>query len=542
MNKKKGMIIIISFIISLYLKEWGISSMIFWITGYSAISSIKLELMIPGLRFNSVKIVYNGFSIMTINMIFDVILERFNVSTFLQILQIIIQIILVSIIIRFLEIPKIKVTRESGIIIFYLVETWKLFERTAKYVVFSMIMKCGKCGEIIYGTDWCQNCLSTYLTNNQDWTSGNDIINNIIKETQYKPANQHAYIEWIPYERLKDIKLIGSGGFGTVYMGTWIDGPIYMRGRKIFRKERNVAIKSLGSSNNVSEEFLKELRAHIRCLTIRAEHHRDWIVVLRCFGLTQDPKTKAYMIVTDHAKYGDLQNYLKQSFSSLKWLDDKLRILVDISKGLKLIHDVGLVHHDLHSGNILIGYNKSAYIADFGLSHPADYNDATPGLFGVLPFIAPELFRGNKYTKESDIYSFGIIMWVISSGRPPYCDQKYDLYLALDICKNKRPNIIEGTPKCYVDLMERCWHSDPSKRPNTDELYDTIRSWYFWKNHDQFIAADKLDLTNYSTETFRNNQYFSKFINLSVLSEIQETEENESLDAYRISLSSFKSG
>ncbi|RGB42182.1 kinase-like domain-containing protein, partial [Rhizophagus diaphanus] len=92
-------------------------------------------------------------------------------------------------------------------------------------------------------------------------------------------------------------------------------------------------------------------------------------------------------------------------------------------------------------------------------------------VFGVLPFIAPEVLRGNPYTPASDIYSFSMIMWEFTSGVPPFKNRAHDLQLSLSICEDgERPKIIENTPKCYRDLMKKCWDEDPLKRPSSKEV------------------------------------------------------------------------
>ncbi|RGB42401.1 kinase-like domain-containing protein, partial [Rhizophagus diaphanus] len=75
--------------------------------------------------------------------------------------------------------------------------------------------------------------------------------------------------------------------------------------------------------------------------------------------------------------------------------------------------------------------------------------------------IAPEILRGQPYTQASDIYSFSIIMWEFTSKILPFNDKAHDLQLALSICKGERPEIIENTPQCYIDLMKKCWDEDP---------------------------------------------------------------------------------
>ncbi|RIA86973.1 kinase-like domain-containing protein [Glomus cerebriforme] len=91
--------------------------------------------------------------------------------------------------------------------------------------------------------------------------------------------------------------------------------------------------------------------------------------------------------------------------------------------------------------------------------------------------MAPEVLRNNPYTPASDIYSFSMIMWEFTSGIPPYSNKAHDYQLVLDICKGVRPEIIENTPKCYVDLMEKCWDSDPSKRPTIIILENILSQW-----------------------------------------------------------------
>ncbi|GBC40578.2 kinase-like domain-containing protein [Rhizophagus irregularis DAOM 181602=DAOM 197198] len=65
-------------------------------------------------------------------------------------------------------------------------------------------------------------------------------------------------------------------------------------------------------------------------------------------------------------------------------------------------------------------------------------------------------------------------MWEFSSGVPPFNDREHDIQLSLSICKGERPEIIENTPQCYVDLMKKCWNEDSSKRPSSKEVLDII--------------------------------------------------------------------
>ena len=115
--------------------------------------------------------------------------------------------------------------------------------------------------------------------------------------------------------------------------------------------------------------------------------------------------------------------------------------------------------------------------SDLGLSKPADKSSKTNDIYGVLPYIAPEILLGNPYTKAADIYSFGIIMWEMTSGIPAFNNIPHDFSLALNICQGFRPNIIEGTIPEYAELTEKCWDSDPNKRPAAEDLIKHFKKW-----------------------------------------------------------------
>ncbi|RIA94084.1 kinase-like domain-containing protein [Glomus cerebriforme] len=115
-------------------------------------------------------------------------------------------------------------------------------------------------------------------------------------------------------------------------------------------------------------------------------------------------------------------------------------------------------------------------ISDLGLCGPARFI-AKNDVHGVLPYIAPEVLRGKSYTRAADIYSFGIIMWEMTSGIPAFHNISHDFQLSLDICKGIRPEIIEGTMPEYVELMKRCWDNDPEKRPRVYELEEIFFEW-----------------------------------------------------------------
>ncbi|CAI2193825.1 1449_t:CDS:2, partial [Funneliformis geosporum] len=117
------------------------------------------------------------------------------------------------------------------------------------------------------------------------------------------------------------------------------------------------------------------------------------------------------------------------------------------------LQKLGYCHKDFHSGNILQGEQVS-YVSDFGLTGPADKQNSNNKIYGVLPYIAPEVLNGELYTLASDIYSLGVIMAELSTGILPFY-RKHDMSLALDICNGLRPDFGKGTPEFYKVLAYR---------------------------------------------------------------------------------------
>jgi serine/threonine protein kinase len=196
------------------------------------------------------------------------------------------------------------------------------------------------------------------------------------------------------------------------------------------------------------------------------------------------------MIVMEHMELGSLKsNLMVKKCNPI----DKYYNLYFIAQSLSTLHNHNLVHCDLHSGNILLSNHLIAYISDFGLSKPVHELPKSKDIYGVLPCIAPEVLRGKPYTKAADIYSFGIIMWEMTSGIPAFNGVFHDINLSLDICKGRRPDIdgirnvfddaekqkqYENMETKYIELMKKCWDSDPCKRPTADEIYGNFCRWY----------------------------------------------------------------
>ncbi|CAB4477068.1 unnamed protein product [Rhizophagus irregularis] len=188
-------------------------------------------------------------------------------------------------------------------------------------------------------------------------------------------------------------------------------------------------------------------------------------------------------------------------------------------------------------------------LQNFGLSRPSNEQKSSDSnkIVGVLPYIAPEVLNGEPYTLSSDIYSFGVVMAELSSGKPPFYKRKHDGGLALEICNGLRPEFGKGTPEIYKKLAHRCMNANPNQRPTANELHEILDCWFDYSDNEKygykgkevrnaFKEADK-EIPNISTSyekkpdaiytsrtfTFKNS---SKLINSSFIATTYLNEED----------------
>lgn len=339
---------------------------------------------------------------------------------------------------------------------------------------------CHECNKKRPYKNWCNPCYSPHFKKSfGKWTSGNKSLDKFIRKSQLSSISRMNCLEWIPRYHLTDVELLYNNDYGSVYSANWIDGFIinWNKGEKCWNRCNygvKVILKTFMNDDDFAD-FLHEPKAHLNCCIPNAH-------ISSLYGFTQDPVTNQYLMVLEYSSDGTLRNFIQESPDLLDW-KDRCTMLENIASGLKTIHSANLIHGNLHTGNILQHYSRSN-ISDFKFSMKynakkknsfSSTNTSLREVYGVIPFMAPEVLSGQQPTLSSDIYSFGIIMWELSSFNPPFHDKAHDIKLIMEICNGCRPDIVKETPNAYVSLMKRCWHSDPAKRPTAEELVYLIK-------------------------------------------------------------------
>ncbi|CAB4408558.1 unnamed protein product [Rhizophagus irregularis] len=372
---------------------------------------------------------------------------------------------------------------------------------------------CENCNQKCLATLYCEYCVRNYLKYNFSyWTSGNNVIDNLIKNCQMETLTPSRIIEWVPYNNLENIKYLTKGGFSEIFTAKWIDGRYEEWDSKVQQLVRygthNVILKELKNVENASQSWFEEAKSHLTLSNKLSE-------IVKCFGITQNPSNGNYMLVM--SKYNmNLREYLQQNHNQLTW-KERIRITFEIINDLYFIHKENSIHRDLHSGNILYSQlNDFWRISDLGFCGPAD--KPSTSIYGNLPYIAPEVIIGRGYTFKSDIYSIAMLMWEISFGQPPFMNYEHDCILAFNIIDGIRPKIISEIPSKYKSLMEQCWDANPLKRPDTNTLWKKIGEikTYYQNNPNelpQLIAKVDKEKIDINSKSFTSKIY--KFENLS---------------------------
>ncbi|GBC08651.1 hypothetical protein RclHR1_00830002 [Rhizophagus clarus] len=236
-----------------------------------------------------------------------------------------------------------------------------------------------------------------------------------------------------------------------------------------------VALKSFSLNNVIIKEIVNE---------IKIQREADFNnVMIKLYGITKTD-TDEHLLVVEYAG-STLRNYLEKNFLSLNW-KDKCELAIQLSGAVKFLHERGIVHKDLHSISILVQKN-SIRLADSGLSKRI--MDASETWLDTIPYTDPQGFQRfdieeitsdavQKFelNEKSDVYSVGVLLWELSSGKKPFSGKEYGLFLAKEIIQGLREAIVKGTPEKYHTLYERCWNGNANKRPKIQEVVTTLKS------------------------------------------------------------------
>uniref|UniRef100_A0A8C6L2R2 receptor protein-tyrosine kinase n=1 Tax=Nothobranchius furzeri TaxID=105023 RepID=A0A8C6L2R2_NOTFU len=299
--------------------------------------------------------------------------------------------------------------------------------------------------------------------------TGEGPIDEQCERLQYDPK------QWeFPRERLKLGKLLGRGAFGKVMQASasGIDGASSCR---------TVAVKMLKDGATAIEH--KALMTELKILN----HIGNHLNVVNLLGAC----TKAggpLMVIVEYCRYGNLSTFLKNkrdvylhnqaAYISPLFLEDLISFSFQVARGMEFLASHKCIHRDLAARNILLTDNKVVKICDFGLARDI-YRDPDYVRKGdarlPLKWMSPESIFDKVFTTQSDVWSYGILLWeIFSLGASPYPGLHIDEEFCHRLKNGTRMRAPEySTPEIYSTMLA-CWEANPSDRPTFTNLVETL--------------------------------------------------------------------
>ena len=247
---------------------------------------------------------------------------------------------------------------------------------------------------------------------------------------------------------------IGQGGHGEVYRAKWRGTPI--------------AVKQLAASGGVA---LAEMRHEIAVL---AHMHHPRVVQF----LGACTKGRPVLVLSEYLRGGSVAQALEQLRAQGERLPRAVagRWALDMAQGLRYLHEhkpMPVVHRDLKPQNLLIDGSGHAKISDFGLAKVVDQlkqldeHYVMTGETGSYRYMAPEVFRHERYNDKVDIFAFGMILFQLTSPvpEPPFSWLGAVAAAEAISLRHERPEISPKLDARLRALINTCWHPDPAQRP-----------------------------------------------------------------------------
>ncbi|XP_030745702.1 insulin-like receptor isoform X2 [Sitophilus oryzae] len=255
-------------------------------------------------------------------------------------------------------------------------------------------------------------------------------------------------------------KELGKGTFGVVYYGL------------IKSKNMPCAVKTVTDKATVQERISFLTEASIMKEFSHAHH------VIKLFGVVS--RDQPPLVVMELMERGDLKEYLRrlrdssQNFTS----NEIYRMAIEIADGLAYLTSRKYVHRDLAARNCMVANDRTVKIGDFGMTRDIYENDYyKKGTRGLLPvrWMAPESLADGVFTSDSDIWSYGIVLWEIATlAEQPYQGLANEQVLQFVISEGT----LERPPECpnlLWEIMHRCWEWTPRDRPTCFEVVDSLQ-------------------------------------------------------------------
>ncbi|XP_015211159.1 inactive tyrosine-protein kinase transmembrane receptor ROR1 [Lepisosteus oculatus] len=297
----------------------------------------------------------------------------------------------------------------------------------------------------------------------------------------YKPKSK---AKELPLSAVRFMEELGECTFGKIYKG-----HLYLPGMD---HAQLVAIKTLKDYSNPQlwGEFQQEA-------SLMSElHHHNMVCLLGV--VTQE---QPICMLFEFLNQGDLHEFLimRSPHSDVGCSSDEdgtvrssldhgdfLHVAIQIAAGMEYLASHFFVHKDLAARNILVGEQLQVKISDLGLSreiYASDYYRVQPKSLLPIRWMPPEAIVYGKFSTDSDIWSFGVVLWeIFSFGLQPYYGFSNQEVIEMVRKRQLLPCPEDCPPRMY-GLMTECWQENPSRRPRFKDIHTRMRTWEGISSH-----------------------------------------------------------
>ncbi|KAI5072155.1 hypothetical protein GOP47_0012261 [Adiantum capillus-veneris] len=246
-----------------------------------------------------------------------------------------------------------------------------------------------------------------------------------------------------------------SGAYSRIYFGKYKDCAVAV---KMLRKPEN----DEGISIRLDRQFNTEVNVLSRL------HHRN---VVKFIGACKKPPVCC--IISEYLALGSVRSYLhNQPFPlALKLAVD---MALDVAHGMEYLHSQGVIHRDLKSENLVIAEDLCVKITDFGVACFEWETSVMTEDVGTYRWMAPEMISKKRFSKKTDVYSFGIVLWELLTGHVPFEEYTPVQAAFAVVHKHARPPLPLSCPSLLGHLLHQCWHIDPDKRPDFTKVIGVL--------------------------------------------------------------------
>lgn len=278
---------------------------------------------------------------------------------------------------------------------------------------------------------------------------------------------------WEASSSSKEDKEEWTADLSQLFIGNKFASGAHSRIYRGIYKQRAVAVKMVRIPTHKEETRVlleQQFKSEVALLS-RLYHPNIVQFIAAC------KKPPLYCIITEYMSQGNLRMYLNKKEPYSLSTETILRLALDISHGMEYLHSQGVIHRDLKSHNLLLNDEMRVKVADFGTSCLETQCQESKGNKGTYRWMAPEMIKEKAYSRKVDVYSFGIVLWELTTALLPFQGMT-PVQAAFAVAeKNERPPLPPSCQPALAHLIKRCWAANPSKRPDFAYIVSTLEKY-----------------------------------------------------------------